>query len=98
MEGRRGLIGSVDDSIEVMGSTSWWQRKWRDLQDDGNEGDGMIALLKIRKDEIRKNEGGDELFIGRKSTENEATLLFRNEANQPMPHVQAFNENCSRSH
>ena len=56
MEGRRGLIGSVDDSIEVMGSTSWWQRKWRDLQDDGNEGDGMIALLKIRKDEIRKNE------------------------------------------
>ena len=36
--------------------------------------------------------GGDEIFIGRKNAKNEVMLLFRNEANQPMPRVLAFNE------
>ena len=35
---------------------------------------------------------GGELYIGRKSMGNEVTPLFKNEANQPMPHVLAFNK------
>ena len=41
---------------------------------------------------------GGELFIGRKSMGNEATPLFRNEANPPMPRVLAFNKICSKGH
>ena len=41
--------------------------------------------------------GGDELSIGRRSAGNEATLLFRNEAIQPVPRVLAFNKTCSKA-
>jgi len=42
--------------------------------------------------------GGSEIFIGRKYTGNEATLLFRNETNQLVPYVPAFNDSCSGNH
>ena len=55
------------------------------------------SLLKISEDEIRGMRGEGETYIGLKRTEDEATPLFRNEANQIVPRVQTFNSGYSRN-